>query len=103
MGQIPKPLDSPEAMLSLGDSLREYIGVSDVVGVDLPTPSLSDLPLELQCVLHESYTEQLSEQFSKASHERDYITASVSGRTLLALYLLIYPTNYPQIGELYRR
>lgn len=100
MGQISKPLDSSETILSLGDSLCEYIGVSDVLGVNLPTPPLSDLPPELKCVLNESYMEQLSERFSKASHERDYNTATISGRTLLALYLLIYPTNYPQIGEL---
>ncbi|XP_006462489.1 hypothetical protein AGABI2DRAFT_223832 [Agaricus bisporus var. bisporus H97] len=98
LGQIPKPPDSSETMSSLGDELREYVGVSDVLGAELPTPSLSDLPLGLRCALHESYMEQLSEQFSKASHEGDYNTAFGCGRILLALYLLIYPTNYPQIG-----
>jgi hypothetical protein len=79
--------------------LRNYIGINVVLGLELPAPSL-DLPAALQCVLHESYMEQLSEQFSKASHEGDYDISIRSGITLLALYLLIYPRNYPQIGKL---
>ena len=43
----------------------------------------------------------LSETFSKSSHEGDYTQAADSGITLLALYLLIYPRNYPQIGSFY--
>jgi len=42
--------------------------------------------------------EQLSDRFGKASHEGEYNIAIESGATLLALYLLVYPKNYPQIG-----
>lgn len=98
-GQAPKLADSSDATSSLGEELRNYVGIGDALGPDLPTPSLADLPTGLRCVLNELYTERISEQFSKASHEGNYSQAVLSGHTLLALYLLIYPRNYPQIGE----
>ncbi len=98
-GQTPKPPTSATEVSSVSEALRNYVGVSDGLGSDLPRPSLAGLPSTLQCILHESYMESVSEEFSKASHEGDYSTALVSGFTLLALYLLIYPKNYPQIGE----
>lgn len=85
--------------MSIGDALRNYVGIDSALGPNLPVPSLENLPASLRCVLHESYMEQVSERFSKASHEGDYGVAVTSGLTLLALYLLIYPKNYPQIGR----
>ncbi|KAF9445392.1 hypothetical protein P691DRAFT_710399 [Macrolepiota fuliginosa MF-IS2] len=96
-GQIPRP-DSLDVTSSVSEALRSYVGVDHMVGANLPEPSLADLPASLRCVLHESYMEHLSEQFSKASHEGNYSIAVPSGFTLLALYLLVYPHNYPQIG-----
>ncbi|KAI0050375.1 hypothetical protein FA95DRAFT_620593 [Auriscalpium vulgare] len=40
----------------------------------------------------------LSESFSEASHQGSVAVALSKGHTLLALYLLVYPPNYPQIG-----
>jgi hypothetical protein len=51
-------------------------------------------------MLREGYMGGLSETFSKASHEGQYDLALESGETLLSLYLLIYPLNYPQIGKI---
>ena len=56
-------------------------------------------PPELYSVLGEQFLPTLSEAFSRASHEGPYDVALSHGRTLLALYLLLYPQNYPQIGE----
>lgn len=41
----------------------------------------------------------ISEIFSQTSHEGQYNIALESGITLLSLYILIYPINYPQIGK----
>lgn len=46
--------------------------------------------------------QNLSERFSKASHEGQYEMALESGLTLLSLYMIVYPENYPQIGSLKR-
>jgi len=59
---------------------------------------LQEMPVELAPVLHESYLPQLSETFSRTSHEGPYAEALSTGLTLLALYSLVYPANYPQIG-----
>jgi hypothetical protein len=56
-------------------------------------------PDELLPLLQESYLTSLAERFSSASHDGPYSQALDDGYTLLALYLLIYPPNYPQIGE----
>ena len=61
------------------------------------------LPDRLFPVFHADYLPKLSEEFSRASHEGDYDRALHSGRTLLALYFVIYPPFYPQIGEYSRR
>jgi len=58
-----------------------------------------DIPGGLHRVFHKSTIPQLSESFSKASHEGSFAEALDVGHTLLAVYLLIYPPNYPQIGE----
>lgn len=42
---------------------------------------------------------ELSDKFRNASHDGLYDIAFESGITLLSLYLLVYPENYPQIGE----
>lgn len=56
------------------------------------------LPEPLRSAFHESYLSQLSEQFSKMSHEGGYEEALEAGETMLSLYNLIYPSNYPQLG-----
>ncbi|KAJ7600682.1 hypothetical protein C8J56DRAFT_767329 [Mycena floridula] len=56
------------------------------------------IPRELSPVFSESYITGLSEEFSKSSHEGAYTAALQAGVTLLDVYQLIYPLNYPQIG-----
>jgi hypothetical protein len=66
----------------------------------LPASNLpyEDIPPEIYPLLSESYLERLSGTFSDAAHEGEYTLALDAGVKLLALYLLIYPANYPQIG-----
>ena len=61
--------------------------------------ALNLLPIEtLPLVLSEQYLPNLAEEFSLASHDGPFDVALKRGRTLLALYAVIYPQNYPQIG-----
>lgn len=102
MGQLGPlkevPTDSNE-LSSLESQLRAFVAFDSMSATSLPAISIEALPPALRCFLRESYMATLSEIFSKASHEGQYDVALESGITLLALYLIIYPTNYPQIGE----
>lgn len=62
--------------------------------------AFSNLPSELHPLLGEGYLPTLSEEFSRASHasEGPYDRALAAGRVVLALYAVLYPQNYPQIG-----
>lgn len=96
MGPIPEP---PADDKQLGLRLRKFMSVEEYLTTgNLDSKALDALPSSLRSVLHEDFMSRLSESFSKSSHEGDYEQAAESGVTLLALYLLIYPKNYPQIG-----
>ena len=98
-GQIPEPSLEHGDLVQLGLQLREFVGVERYLKTGkLEKKTLEDLPKPLRSVLNESYMAELSETFSKSSHEGNYARAADSGVTLLALYLLVYPKNYPQIG-----
>lgn len=103
---IPHLPSAPEDVHTLEQKLCEFVA-SHVLQLDPCGQSpagqgrdvFSTYPSELNALLNDSYLPTLSEQFSKASHEGDYVLALSSGRTLLALYAVVYPPNYPQIGE----
>ena len=83
----------------LAGKLRQFAGIHPGI-TSLPNTQVEKLPVDLGCVLREDYISSLSEEFSRASHEGDYAVAFNAGLTLLALYVVIYPPNYPQIGKL---
>ncbi|KAG2010167.1 hypothetical protein CC2G_013010 [Coprinopsis cinerea AmutBmut pab1-1] len=86
------------ACLSLSEG-GEFVNVDSYLKSDkYQSPSMSELPQDLHPVLNEDFMKWLSETFSKASHEANFDLAAESGIALLALYLLVYPCNYPQIG-----
>ncbi|CCL99706.1 uncharacterized protein FIBRA_01728 [Fibroporia radiculosa] len=84
-------LESQLCALSLGDADR-------AAKLPMERDFFRRLPETLVVFLHETYLPSISEVFSKASHEGEYEQALSVGRTLLALYALLYPSNYPQIG-----
>ncbi|KAF5315168.1 hypothetical protein D9619_007076 [Psilocybe cf. subviscida] len=98
IGRIPDIPQGPADLALLEIQLREHValGLNDRSTL-MPTP-MDSLPSTLRCLLHESYMQSLSERFSKASHEGQYEVALESGLTLLSLYMIVYPENYPQIG-----
>lgn len=100
--RIPAPPPRKSAELqALEFELRAFVFGGDATTETLPiTPDFFDtLPARLYSLLHESYLPALSEIFSDTSHDGPHDVALLSGRTLLALYLVIYPPRYPQIGE----
>lgn len=57
-----------------------------------------ELPDSLLVAMHPSYLRALSEAFSLASHEGPLLDAVEVGRSLLAVYKIIYPAAFPLIG-----
>uniref|UniRef100_A0A8H7XZH3 SET domain-containing protein n=1 Tax=Psilocybe cubensis TaxID=181762 RepID=A0A8H7XZH3_PSICU len=95
LGEIPT--DSNE-LSTLENQLRSFVAFNPMSDTSLPAITMEELPPALHCFLRESYMTSLSEKFSNASHDGQFDVALESGATLLALYIVIYPTNYPQIG-----
>jgi len=99
LGQIPSPPSSLGELRAVAVMVREFVGVNSLTYTGLPSRPQTPTPQPLFCVFNEAYLSTLSEAFSKASHEGQYDLALDSGLTLLAVYIMIYPANYPQIGE----
>ncbi|KAJ8080528.1 hypothetical protein PM082_017361 [Marasmius tenuissimus] len=97
IGNVPEPPESGSELEKLSKSLQTLVGSSTFRSplVDGDTESFPDT---LYSVLHESYLASLSERFSNAAHDGSYEVAMEAGATLTALYRLVYPPNYPQIG-----
>lgn len=57
------------------------------------------LPTELWPTLSENFLSQMTERFANSSHGGRYDEAFETGLTILAVYSIIYPHNYPQIGK----
>lgn len=101
-GSIPPPPNDPDELLTVSRCLRAFVGIETSFS-NLPRKPRETIPRLLHCVFHETYLSNLSEVFSKASHESQYDLAIDAGVTLLGAYILIYPPNYPQIGKLRER
>ncbi|KAG5219766.1 SET domain-containing protein [Salix suchowensis] len=100
VGPIPEVPQDPARLVALEYRLRTYVGVDDLEHYVLRTkPITQSLPPEISYFLKEDYIEHLSGVFGQSSHDGPYDRALESGVTLLAIYLLIYSENYPQIGS----
>ena len=103
IGVVPEPPKTSTLRAKMERQLRRYVFPDDPLR-DLATIHQFNLkkesfPQALHPVLQEPYLADLSERFSRASHEGQAVVALETGLTLLALYALIYPENYPQIGK----
>ncbi|KAH9947569.1 SET domain-containing protein [Amylocystis lapponica] len=94
------PERGTEALDLLEAQLREFaLGRQDrLVQLRTDLHCFERVPETLYSLFHESYLPGISELFSRASHEGPYNDAVAMGLTLLALYVVRYPANYPQIG-----
>ena len=101
---IPQPPELTIERRALENSLRDFVFPSlnlRPFELTLPKEPYNDIPDNLLPVLHESFLGGLSDTFSMASHNGPYREALDVGLTILAVYTLLYPPNYPQIGSLY--
>ncbi|KAJ6613275.1 hypothetical protein B0H10DRAFT_241912 [Mycena sp. CBHHK59/15] len=95
MGAIPGPPSDAAERDNLARKLIQFIATTPC---DALTLQSAQFPPALLSVFHESFISSLAETFRNASHDGSYALALDSGDVLLALYRLIYPPNYPQIG-----
>lgn len=96
-------LSSPQSSYNfeiLTDGIRRLVGIEERICSRLQSYPQNDIPSSLLPVFHETFIMGLSTTFSNASHEGQYHIAIESGKTLLAIYVSVYPENYPQIGML---
>ncbi|KAJ7784556.1 hypothetical protein B0H16DRAFT_1492964 [Mycena metata] len=92
VGPIPNP---PTDRDGLSAQLLQFMKATPHDGMSLGS---APFPSDLLPIFHESYIAEVAETFRNASHDGPYTVALSSGKTLLELYRLIYPPNYPQIG-----
>lgn len=95
---VPPPRNSVEIQ-TMERELRKFVFGDGTNQIPTVPEIFERLPTTLYPLLHEIYLPTISEIFSNASHDGPYDQALSVGRTLLALYLVIYPPQYPQIGE----
>lgn len=101
-----QPLPSEPGSLSALEGRLCAFAAAHVLQLDPSAPppvntganAFNSLPRELLPLLNADYLPMLSEVFSRTSHEGPYDQALSVGRVLLALYTVLYPCNYPQIG-----
>jgi len=97
------PVDEPQ-VLALVDSLEATLhrfAFEEGITADfrLPKEQLCfELPEDLQPLLDDSVLSVLTKRFSLAPEERLFELAMSTGKTILAIYLCIYPPHFPQIG-----
>ncbi|KAF7346334.1 Linear gramicidin synthase subunit D [Mycena sanguinolenta] len=97
VGPIPDPPADNDKRDDLARNLMQFMAATPHDGLTLTNDGIS-FPSDLLPVFHESFIAYVAQTFRDASHDGPYATALSSGKTLLALYRLIYPPNYPQIG-----
>jgi len=101
VGPIPKPPQSLAERNMLEGSLRNFVFPSlssQPFALILPKEPYETIPDNLLPALHESFLGSLSQVFSRTSHDGPHRAALDVGVTILAVYALLYPPNYPQIG-----
>ena len=98
------PVDVPD-VLGLVDSLEPALhqfafGEGITTDFQLPEEQLCvKLPEDLQPLMDASVLSVLTARFRLASDEGPLEVAMTTGKTILAIYLCIYPAYYPQIGS----
>ncbi|KAI5989994.1 hypothetical protein EDD15DRAFT_2170926 [Pisolithus albus] len=96
---LPTPTAEADIATRLVNHVFPRVTPSDIsITLPLTLPSLTALPSSLHPALRESFLTKLTDRFSTASHEGPFDVAWENGLAALALYTLIYPPNYPQIG-----
>jgi hypothetical protein len=98
---IPAPPDNAPALRTFGRALEAFSVVPQRGGafrLRKDRMLFRQLPDALLQAMHPSYLPALAAAFSQASHDGPFSDALEVGRTLLALYRVVYPAGFPMIG-----
>lgn len=98
------PVDGPQVLALVGSleaALHQFaFGEGITADFRLPEEQLCfKLPEQFQPLMDDSVLTVLTERFSLASAEGLFDLAMNIGKTILAIYLCIYPPYFPQIGS----
>ncbi|KAI0057828.1 SET domain-containing protein [Artomyces pyxidatus] len=95
-----KPSTDPTNLTSAMPLLKEFTGcfLTQSPPRQDTLREFNAIPEALHSLFNSTILPNLAEAFSQASHNGSYATALDEGLNLLALYILIYPPNYPQTG-----
>jgi hypothetical protein len=97
------PVDEPRALalVNLFEASLHRFAFGEGITADfrLPDEQLCfKLPKDLQPLMDDSVLSVLTKRFSLAPDENLFELAMTTGKTVLAIYLCIYPPHFPQIG-----
>jgi hypothetical protein len=99
---IPEPSGDSLTLKRFNTSVRNFALPAKKMTSDwlsLTQKLFPQLPESLLPVFHPSYLPALSEAFSHSSHEGNIADALEIGRTLLALYRILYSPGFPLLGK----
>lgn len=96
----PTPIEPLEGLLRV-HVFPSFPSLEPADFLPLTSQSISSFPERLLPLLHEDYLPSLSKRFSDGAHQPKSDEIIKAGIVLLALYLAIYPRNYPLVGALF--
>ena len=99
-----QPVDEPKILDLVNahePALHQFaFGEGITADFQLPKEQLSArLPEDLQPLIDASVLSFLTQRFSLASDGGPFEVAMTTGKTILAIYLCIYPRYFPKIGS----
>lgn len=98
------PVDEPRALAlvnTLEAKLHRFAFGERGITADFQLPKEQlcfELPRDLQPLMDDTILSVLTKRFSLAPDEQLFELAMTTGKTVLAIYLCIYPPHFPQIG-----
>jgi hypothetical protein len=89
--------------LYLESALFRYVYPGSVISrpIQIDAATITALPVHLQLYRHGDYISDLVKRFEGAFDNGPAGTALETGRGILVIYTLIYPSNYPLTGRLF--
>lgn len=95
---LPAPELPPQNSTLLEATLCNTVFGSSTEGWQVHNHGTNALTRLPSSVRHEKFIRDLSSRFESQTHDGPFEEAWLTGRSLLALCLLVYPENYPLTG-----
>jgi len=97
--QLPNSVHPSGARISLEKTLTSVVFGHSTEDWEVLIRGLDGLSRLPSAIRHEAFFKDLSERFERQTHDGPHEEAWITGRTLLALCLVLYPDNYPLTGK----